>query len=55
MVKLKIAEALAGKSIVLIPVGTAGSSFNRLDVNKLVDTFQEDQTPAPAADPQPSP
>jgi regulator of protease activity HflC (stomatin/prohibitin superfamily) len=45
MVKLKIAEALDGKSIVLVPVGTAGTSFNKLDVNKLVDTFR-DEPPA---------
>jgi regulator of protease activity HflC (stomatin/prohibitin superfamily) len=43
MVKLKIAEALEGKSIVLVPVGTAGSGFNKLDINKLVDSFTEDQ------------
>src|SRR5204862_7276575 len=53
MVKIKIAEALEGKSIVLIPVGTAGSAFNKLDVNKLVDTFTEEAkaepAPAPAA------
>jgi regulator of protease activity HflC (stomatin/prohibitin superfamily) len=49
MVKLKIAEALEGKSIVLVPVGTAGSAFNKLDVNKLVDTFTEEAQPAPAA------
>jgi regulator of protease activity HflC (stomatin/prohibitin superfamily) len=55
MVKLKIAEAMAGKSIVLIPVGTAGSSFNRLDVNKLVDAFQEEQTTAPPGNPPASP
>jgi regulator of protease activity HflC (stomatin/prohibitin superfamily) len=45
MVKLKIAEALEGKSIVLVPVGTAGSAFNKLDVNKLVDAFR-DEPPA---------
>ena len=42
MVKLKIAEAIDGKAIVLIPSGTPGTSFNRLDVNKLVDTFQSE-------------
>ena len=31
-----------GKSIVLVPVGTAGSAFNRLDVNKLIDAFRGD-------------
>jgi regulator of protease activity HflC (stomatin/prohibitin superfamily) len=56
MVKLRIAEALEGKSIVLVPVGTAGSAFNKMDVNKLVDSFMEEKeqsaaaaTPAPAA------
>jgi regulator of protease activity HflC (stomatin/prohibitin superfamily) len=42
MVKLKIAEALAGKSLVLIPAGTPGATFNRLDMNKLVDSFKEE-------------
>jgi regulator of protease activity HflC (stomatin/prohibitin superfamily) len=51
MVKLKIAEALEGKSIVLVPVGTAGSAFNKMDVNKLVDTFTEDTKSAAAAAP----
>ena len=39
MVKLKIAEALTGKSIVLIPTGASGVSLNRLDVNQLVETL----------------
>jgi regulator of protease activity HflC (stomatin/prohibitin superfamily) len=43
MVKLKIAEALEGKSIVLVPVGSAGSAFNKMDINKLVDTFVQDR------------
>jgi regulator of protease activity HflC (stomatin/prohibitin superfamily) len=46
MVKLKIAEALEGKSIVLVPVGTAGTGFNKLDVNKLIDSFK-DEPPSP--------
>jgi regulator of protease activity HflC (stomatin/prohibitin superfamily) len=46
MVKLKIAEALDGKSIVLVPVGTAGSAFNRLDVNKLIDAFRDEPAAA---------
>ena len=39
MVKLRIAEALAGKPIILIP-GGAGSAMgvNRLDLNKLLDS-----------------
>jgi regulator of protease activity HflC (stomatin/prohibitin superfamily) len=47
MVKLKIAEALAGKPIVMIPTGAAGSSFNRLDLNKLIETVKSE--PAAAA------
>ncbi|HVT07652.1 MAG TPA: prohibitin family protein [Polyangia bacterium] len=42
MVKLKVAEALEGKSIVLVPSGQAGAAFNRLDVNKLVDAFKDE-------------
>ncbi len=50
MVKLKVAEALDGKSIVLIPSGQAGAAFNRLDVNKLVDAFKnEAPEPIPAS------
>jgi regulator of protease activity HflC (stomatin/prohibitin superfamily) len=41
MVKLKIAEALDGKSIVLVPGGAPGSAFNKMDVNKLIDTFKD--------------
>jgi regulator of protease activity HflC (stomatin/prohibitin superfamily) len=48
MVKLKIAEALDGKSIVLVPGGTNGSAFNKMDVNKLIDTFKDE--PAAAQD-----
>jgi regulator of protease activity HflC (stomatin/prohibitin superfamily) len=48
MVKLKVAEALEGKSIVLIPSGQPGASFNRMDVNKMIDTFK-DEPPAPAS------
>src|SRR5262249_30692722 len=44
MVKLKIAEALEGKTIVLVPGGAPGSAFNKMDVNKLIDTFK-DQDP----------
>jgi regulator of protease activity HflC (stomatin/prohibitin superfamily) len=36
MVKLKVAEALTGKQIVLIPSGANGVSLNKLDVNELV-------------------
>jgi hypothetical protein len=50
MVKLKVAEALEGKSIVLVPSGQAGAAFNRLDVNKLVDAFK-DEAPAASSPP----
>ena len=38
MVKLKIAEALDGKSLVLIPGGASGIGLNKLDVNKLIES-----------------
>jgi regulator of protease activity HflC (stomatin/prohibitin superfamily) len=38
MVKLRIAEALDGKSIVLVPGGQSGVGLNKLDVNRLVET-----------------
>jgi SPFH domain / Band 7 family len=51
MVKLKIAEALQGKEIVLVPSGSSGSAFNKTDVNKLIDTFKDEpaaEAPEPA-------
>lgn len=38
MVKLKVAEALEGKAIVLVPSGGNGVGLNRLDVNKLIES-----------------
>ncbi len=38
-VKLKVAEALAGKSIVLLPSGANGVALNKLDVNELVKSL----------------
>ncbi len=39
-VKIKVAEALTGKSIVLIPSGAgSGVALNRLDVNRLVESI----------------
>jgi regulator of protease activity HflC (stomatin/prohibitin superfamily) len=38
MVKLKVAEALDGKSIVLIPGGQSGVGLQKLDVNRLVES-----------------
>lgn len=37
MVKLRIAQALTGKRIVLVPGGGGGGSLQRLDVNKLLE------------------
>ena len=39
LVKLRIAEALEGKAIVLIPSSGTGVGVNRLDVNSLVDSL----------------
>jgi regulator of protease activity HflC (stomatin/prohibitin superfamily) len=49
MVKLKIAEALAGKPIVMIPSGAAGSTLNRLDLNRLIETIKSEPAAAAAA------
>jgi regulator of protease activity HflC (stomatin/prohibitin superfamily) len=38
MVKIKIAEALNGKAIVLIPGGASGVGLNKLDVNQLIES-----------------
>ena len=38
MVKLRIAEALEGKSIVLLPGGGNGIGLNKLDMNKLIES-----------------
>jgi len=51
-VKLKVAEALTGKSIVLIPGGAGnGVALNKLDVNQLVESVlaREAAEAAPAA------
>jgi regulator of protease activity HflC (stomatin/prohibitin superfamily) len=49
MVKLKIAEALTGKNIVMLPAGASGMGVNRLDVNKLVEwTFSQQEGSARA-------
>jgi regulator of protease activity HflC (stomatin/prohibitin superfamily) len=42
MVKLKVAEALDGKAIVLVPGGAQGTGFNKMDVNKLIDAFKDE-------------
>jgi regulator of protease activity HflC (stomatin/prohibitin superfamily) len=51
MVKLKIAEALDGKALVLLPAATAGATFNRLDMNKLIDAFKDENAAQPEAAP----
>jgi regulator of protease activity HflC (stomatin/prohibitin superfamily) len=47
MVKLQVAEALAGKSVVLVPAGASGVGINRLDLNKLVESAQVAAEAAP--------
>jgi regulator of protease activity HflC (stomatin/prohibitin superfamily) len=39
MVKLKIAEALEGKKILLLPLSGAGMDLNTTDVNRLLETY----------------
>ncbi|HXI57554.1 MAG TPA: SPFH domain-containing protein [Polyangia bacterium] len=56
MVKLKVAEALDGKAILMVPGGTAGAGFTKMDINKLIDAYKDEvapaeATPAPAATP----
>jgi regulator of protease activity HflC (stomatin/prohibitin superfamily) len=51
MVKLRIAEALDGKQIVLVPGGQNGLAINKLDVNKLVESAAvQEETRTEAAD-----
>lgn len=38
MVKLKLAEALEGKSIIIVPSGANGVGVNKLDLNKLIQS-----------------
>jgi len=38
-VKLKIADALMGKRIVVLPAGEGGASINKLDVNALIENI----------------
>jgi regulator of protease activity HflC (stomatin/prohibitin superfamily) len=39
MVKLKIAEALAGKKIILLPLGKGGFDIKTTDINKLLELY----------------
>jgi hypothetical protein len=38
-VKLRIAEALQGKRIVLLPVSEGGMNLKTTDINRLIDTL----------------
>jgi len=51
MVKLRIADALAGKNIILLPGGGSGIGLNKLDVNKLIESaaVQEETGEKPPA------
>jgi regulator of protease activity HflC (stomatin/prohibitin superfamily) len=49
MVKLRIAEALDGKQIILVPGGQSGVGIQKLDINKLVDQAVVNEA-APAAE-----
>lgn len=51
MVKLRVAEAMAGKPIILVPSGQSGLGLNKLDVNKLLESsiLAGEAAPAPAA------
>jgi hypothetical protein len=49
-VKLRVAEALRGKQIVLLPTGGAG--VQKLDVNRLIEAvIARDAAPAAAEEP----
>ncbi len=39
LVKLKIAEALQGKKIMLIPVSEGGMNLKTTDINQLINTM----------------
>jgi hypothetical protein len=47
MVKLRIAESLEGKPIVLVPSGGSGVGLNKLDVNRLIETAAVQAEAAP--------
>lgn len=53
MVKLRIAEALAGKPIMVVPAGS-GASLQKLDINRLIEALaaREADRPARAQDAQ---
>ncbi len=39
MVKLKIAEALAGKKIILLPLTGSGMDIKTTNINKILETY----------------
>ena len=39
MVKLKIAEAIQGKRIILLPVSEGGMNLKTTDINQLINTL----------------
>jgi hypothetical protein len=39
MVKLKIAEALSGRRIILLPVSEGGMNLKTTDINRLIETL----------------
>jgi hypothetical protein len=39
MVKLKLAEALEGKKIVLLPLSGSGMDIKTTNINKLLETY----------------
>ena len=55
MVKLRVAQALDGKSIVLVPGGGSGVGLHKLDVNKLVDSMLARAADEEAAKVEPEP
>jgi regulator of protease activity HflC (stomatin/prohibitin superfamily) len=46
MVKLRIAEALEGKTIVLVPGGANGLGVNRLDLNRVIEAALAEAKPS---------
>jgi hypothetical protein len=49
LVKLKIAEALAGKDLIFIPGGKSGVGVQTLNMNQLLQAFTAQQAIQPAA------
>ncbi len=51
LVKLQVAEALQGKSIILLPVSEGGMNLKTTDVNRLIETLGVKALAAPEAKP----